>query len=84
VLERLQLDDVARLPDRLCDRERHVLRARYGLGQPTQTLREIAGALSVSAERVRQIEERALDRLRDDLTRRRRSDPSCAPRHNAA
>ena len=32
---------------------------------PQQTLREIAGGLGVSVERVRQIEERALGKLRD-------------------
>jgi RNA polymerase primary sigma factor len=45
-------------------RERTVLRGRYGLDGPELTLREIAGTLGVSAERVRQIEQGALTKLR--------------------
>ena len=40
------------------------MRGRFGLDGPEQTLRELAGQLGVSAERVRQIEQRALDKLR--------------------
>ena len=71
VLDRLRVADVAGLPDRLRERERHVVRARYGFGQPPQTLCEIATALRISAERVRQIEGEALDHLRSDLDARR-------------
>jgi RNA polymerase sigma factor (sigma-70 family) len=46
-------------------RERTVLSRRYGLEGPEQTLREIAGTLGVSAERVRQIEQGALEKLRE-------------------
>ncbi len=51
--------------DILPERERQVLEMRFGLGddQP-KTLREIGEALSLSRERVRQIESRALNRLR--------------------
>jgi DNA-directed RNA polymerase sigma subunit (sigma70/sigma32) len=38
--------------------------ARYGLGRKPETLREIADGLGLSAERVRQIEEVALAKLR--------------------
>ena len=50
---------------RLSPRERTVLRLRFGLddGYP-RTLREIGERLSVTRERVRQIEAEALDRLR--------------------
>ncbi|MEA2439686.1 MAG: polymerase primary sigma factor [Thermoleophilaceae bacterium] len=51
--------------DALEDRELSILRARYGLGQKAQTLREIADRLDLSAERVRQLEERALTKLRN-------------------
>jgi RNA polymerase sigma factor (sigma-70 family) len=47
----------------LSDRERAVLRARYGLDGDEQSLREIASELGVSAERVRQLERRALGKL---------------------
>jgi DNA-directed RNA polymerase sigma subunit (sigma70/sigma32) len=45
-------------------REREILCARYGLGCTAQTLRDVAGDHGVSAERVRQIEERALGKMR--------------------
>jgi RNA polymerase primary sigma factor len=49
---------------RLSDRERRVVRARYGLDGREQTLRELAERLGVSPERVRQIEQEALGKLR--------------------
>jgi RNA polymerase sigma factor (sigma-70 family) len=64
VLPALDVKTARRLGDELCERESAVLRARYGLDGREQTLREIAGNLGLSAERVRQIEERALDKLR--------------------
>ena len=49
----------------LSPRARLVLVRRYGLdGRDPETLKEIAGALKVSIERVRQIEARALEKLR--------------------
>jgi RNA polymerase sigma factor (sigma-70 family) len=52
---------------RLDRRERLIVRARYGLDGRERTLRELAGALGVSAERVRQIEWRALEKLREAM-----------------
>jgi RNA polymerase sigma factor (sigma-70 family) len=72
VLDRLGIDDAASLPDGLRARERHVIRSRYGLGRPVQTLQELAEELHITAERVRQIQERALDQLRSDLAARQR------------
>jgi RNA polymerase primary sigma factor len=40
------------------------LRGHYGLGQPPQTLSTIGAALGLTAERVRQIEKEALEKLR--------------------
>lgn len=60
--------EAARLPDLLdglSDRERAIVRARYGLDGPERTLRELATGLGVSAERVRQIEQEALGKLRE-------------------
>ncbi|WP_437801594.1 sigma-70 family RNA polymerase sigma factor [Sorangium sp. So ce693] len=61
---------VSALLEALTPRERDVLRLRFGLdgGQP-HTLAEIGGMFSVSRERVRQIEESALSKLRT-LSRR--------------
>jgi len=52
-------------------RERLVLTLRYGLGDGTyHTRQEVGRALEVSQERVRQLEVRALDRLRHALAER--------------
>jgi RNA polymerase primary sigma factor len=65
VLDEIEVNQLRSLLSGLSDRERMVLRARYGLdGGREQTLREIAGRLGLSAERVRQIEQRALGKLR--------------------
>ena len=49
----------------LTEREAHVLRQRYGLNDGrTRTLEEIGRGFSVTRERVRQIESRALQKLR--------------------
>jgi RNA polymerase primary sigma factor len=50
---------------RLSPREQEVLRMRFGLdGSETRTLQHVADALHISRERVRQIETKALRRLR--------------------
>ncbi|MCW2957702.1 MAG: hypothetical protein JWP18_505, partial [Solirubrobacterales bacterium] len=53
------------LLDLLSDRERTILTEHYGLDGEPRTLRAIAAGLGVSAERVRQIEQGALDKLRE-------------------
>jgi RNA polymerase primary sigma factor len=58
-------NEVERAMAPLSDREKEVLRLRYGLGQDREfTLEEIGQRLSVTRERVRQIESRALQKLR--------------------
>jgi RNA polymerase sigma factor (sigma-70 family) len=52
------------LLSRLTDRERDVVNARFGFDAPVEKLGEVGERLGVSAERVRQIEERALAKLR--------------------
>jgi DNA-directed RNA polymerase sigma subunit (sigma70/sigma32) len=64
VIGRVASEQVSDLPDSLSDRERTILCSRYGIGCDAETLREIADSLGLSAERVRQIEERALGKLR--------------------
>jgi DNA-directed RNA polymerase sigma subunit (sigma70/sigma32) len=61
---RLEIEELRALRIDLGEREQLVLRARFGLDCPEQTLRELAGQLDLSAERVRQIEEGALEKLR--------------------
>lgn len=67
VLDGIEIRDVRGMTDRLDERERIVIRAHYGLGQPAQTLNEIGGTLGLTAERARQIEVAALEKLRDAL-----------------
>jgi RNA polymerase primary sigma factor len=56
----------------LSDREEHILRARFGLDNgEVQTLEEIGKELKLSRERVRQIEARALEKLRHPSRNRR-------------
>jgi RNA polymerase primary sigma factor len=58
-------NEVERAMAPLSDREKEVLRLRYGLGTDREhTLEEIGRRLSVTRERVRQIESRALQKLR--------------------
>jgi RNA polymerase primary sigma factor len=60
-------EQVDRVLSHLQDRERRVLELRFGLfdGRP-RTLEEIGGELSLTRERIRQIERKALGRLRGD------------------
>jgi RNA polymerase sigma factor (sigma-70 family) len=67
VLDDIEIHAVHGLADRLDERERSVLNAHYGLGRPAQTLNEIGGELGLTAERARQIEARALEKLREAL-----------------
>jgi RNA polymerase primary sigma factor len=58
-------EEVERAMDPLNDREREVLRLRYGLGLDREmTLEEIGRRLSITRERVRQIEARAVAKMR--------------------
>jgi RNA polymerase primary sigma factor len=67
VLDEIEIDEVQHLSDKLDERERSVLYAHYGLGQPAQTLNQIGGTLGLTAERARQIEVGALTKLRQAL-----------------
>jgi RNA polymerase sigma factor (sigma-70 family) len=60
---RLLTRELPRLLEALGERERTVIRSRYGIGRPERTLREIGEVLGVSAERVRQIEQAAIAKL---------------------
>jgi RNA polymerase sigma factor (sigma-70 family) len=62
---RIATRDLPGLLATLDERQRHVIRARFGLDGEVRTLRELADCLGVSAERVRQIEEGSLRRCRE-------------------
>ena len=53
------------LLEALTERENVVMRARFGFDGPERTLAEIGTRLGVSAERVRQVEQAALAKLRE-------------------
>lgn len=60
-----QREEVRDLLEKLTERERQVISMRYGLGdESTHTLEEIGEILGVTRERVRQIEARAMEKLR--------------------
>jgi RNA polymerase primary sigma factor len=69
VLDGIEVRQFQDLADRLETRERDVIRAHYGLGRPAQTLDQIGGSLGLTAERARQIEFGALEKLRAALSR---------------
>ena len=55
--------------DKITDRELLILKMRFGIDMPNQdtwTLHQIAKLFNISHERVRQIESRALQKLRNN------------------
>ena len=57
-------DEIRELLSQLPAREQQILRLRFGIGEEPKTLEEIGGMFGITRERVRQIEKRAKDRLR--------------------
>ena len=64
VVDAVAGEQLRALLSRLTEREREVVQARFGFDAPAEKLTEVGERLGVSAERVRQIEERALAKLR--------------------
>lgn len=66
----VQKEEVSELLNAMNDREKQVIRLRYGLEDgKTHTLEEIGEELKVTRERVRQIESRAMEKLRNKAER---------------
>jgi DNA-directed RNA polymerase specialized sigma24 family protein len=62
---RAEIGNLGPLLERLDSRERMIVRGRFGLDGQQRTLRQLARSLGVSAERVRQLQQRALDKMRE-------------------
>jgi RNA polymerase sigma factor (sigma-70 family) len=73
LLDHSEIEQVRALLGSLNERERMVLRARYGLDGPEQSLRDVGERIGLSGERVRQIEQRALGKLRAAANRGERA-----------
>jgi RNA polymerase primary sigma factor len=70
VLRRGLAEDVRRSLSVLSDREAHVITLYYGLGpEEALTLQEIGERMGLTRERIRQIKERALDKMRGSVSR---------------
>ncbi len=67
VVESLRAE-ISRVLMMLNERERCVITAFYGIGQPEMTLEEIGNRYGLTRERVRQIKEKAIRRLRNSTT----------------
>jgi len=66
LLEKDLVDQIRKLLAGLSPREERILRLRFGIGEDGEcTLEEIGRQFGLSRERIRQIEAKALDRLRD-------------------
>jgi RNA polymerase sigma factor (sigma-70 family) len=70
LLDHSEIEQVRALLGSLNDRERMILRARYGLDGPEQSLRDVGEQIGLSGERVRQIEQRALGKLQAAIDHR--------------
>jgi len=71
-LQALQRDELAKAFRTLTERERHVLELRYGLnGHEPHTLEGAGLAFGLSRERIRQIQNEGLEKLRHPRIRRR-------------
>lgn len=75
VINRALKDTLQSLIEDLDEREASILKMRYGLeGENPMTLEEVGNILKISRERVRQIEVRALNKLRKKAIKKRLQD----------
>jgi RNA polymerase primary sigma factor len=71
-------DEVGDLLDVLDERERRIINSRFGLdGQRLKTLEEVGEKFGVTRERIRQVQNIALNKLRKALNKKERSKVEC-------
>jgi len=71
-------EEVGDLLDVLDDRERRIINSRFGLdGQRLKTLEEVGEKFGVTRERIRQVQNIALNKLRRALNKKERSKAEC-------
>jgi RNA polymerase primary sigma factor len=75
--QRMREFQVGRILDRLDEREQQIIKSRYGLDGRSEplTLKEVGAEMGVTKERIRQIEARALDKLRKAAEEEKIDDP---------
>ena len=64
VYDKILCEDVAKILKKLTPREEAIIKLRYGFDLPEQTLEQVGKMYNITRERVRQIESKALKKLR--------------------
>ena len=64
VYDKILCEDVAKILKKLTPREEAIIKLRYGFDLPEQTLEQVGKRYNITRERVRQIESKALKKLR--------------------
>lgn len=64
IIDKELTDELHRVMDGLTETEKKIIEARYGLNQTKKTLKEVAHEYNLTQERIRQIEKKALRKMK--------------------